>query len=67
MIAGRRFKSPPAAEFIISATYSAAPRLSVIAFSVHANDKIKIAGTIALKPSGTHAIDSLNFKTLRTA
>jgi hypothetical protein len=67
MIAGSRFTSPSDADSIIPATYSAAPRLSVIAFSVHANVRISIAGTMALNPSGTHAMDSLNLSTFLTA
>ena len=42
-------------------------RLSVIALSVHANVRIRIAGTIALNPSGMHEHDSLNESTLLTA
>ena len=67
IIAGRKFTSPVAAVSITPATYSAAPRLSVIAFSVHANVRIRIAGTIALNPSGIHAIESVNFSTLLSA
>ncbi len=43
----------------------AAPRLSVIAFKVHAKVRIRIAGTMALKPSGRQPIQSLKLKTLR--
>ena len=67
MIAGSRFTSPPAAESMMPATYSAAPRLSVMAFSVQAKVRIRMAGTMALKPSGTHAMDSLNLSTFLTA
>ncbi len=67
MIAGRNFNKLAALEDIIPATKAAAPRLSVIAFNVQARVRIRIAGTIALKPSGIHAIDSLNLRTLRTA
>ena len=49
------------------ATYSAAPRLSVIAFNVHANVRIRIAGTMALNPSGTQDMDSLNLSTFLAA
>ena len=67
IIAGRRFISPPAAEFITEATNGAAPRLSVIAFRVHANVRIRIAGTIALNPSGIQAIESEKRRTFLTA
>lgn len=45
---------------------AAAPRLSVIAFSVHAKVSIRMAGTIALKPFGRHAMQSVKPSTLRT-
>ena len=67
IIAGRRFNNPLAAEFMIDATYSAAPRLSVIDFSVQANVRIRIAGTIALNPSGIQAIESEKRRTFLTA
>ena len=67
IIAGRKFNNPPAPDCITLATYSAAPRLSVIAFNVHANVRIRIAGTIALNPSGTHSIDSRNLSTFLNA
>ena len=67
IIAGNRLTSPPAAFCIPFATNSAAPRLSVIAFKVHANVRIRIAGTIALNPSGTQDMESLKDNTLRTA
>ena len=66
-MAGRRTMNPPAALETTAATYSFAPRLSVIAFKVHAKVRIRIAGTIALNPSGIHAMDSENFSTFRTA
>ena len=66
MIAGRRFTIPSALPATMPATYSAAPRLSVIDFSVHAKTRIRIAGTIALNPSGRHAIHSSNFSTRLT-
>ena len=59
--------NPPAAEFITEATNGAAPRLSVIAFRVHANVRIRIAGTIALNPSGMQAIESEKRRTFLTA
>ena len=48
------------------ATYSFAPRASVIDFSVHANVNIRIAGTMLLNPSGIALIHSLKFNTLVT-
>ena len=47
MIAGRKFISPPAELLTTPYTKSDAPRLSVMAFSVHAKVRIRIAGTIA--------------------
>ena len=44
-------------------TNSDAPRESVIDFSVHAKVKIKIAGTMLLKPSGSAFIHSLKSST----
>ena len=46
-------------------TNTDAPRLSVMAFNVQAKVRIRIAGTIALNPSGIHAIQSLKFITRR--
>ena len=66
MIAGRKFISPPAELLTTPYTKSDAPRLSVMAFSVHAKVRIRIAGTIALNPSGIHAMQSLKFITRRT-
>ena len=40
-----------------------APRLSVIVLSVHAQQRIMIAGTIALKPSGSDSMQLLNVRT----
>ena len=59
IIAGRKFNREPALTFTRLATYTSAPRLSVIAFRVHAKVRIIIAGTIALNPSGIHPIQSL--------
>ena len=42
MIAGRRFTIPSALPATMPATYSAAPRLSVIDFSVHAKTRIDV-------------------------
>ena len=66
MIAGSRFISPCALVSIIPATNSFAPRLSVIAFRVHAKVRIRIAGTIALNPSGMQDIQSLKLNTFLT-
>ena len=65
IIAGSRFTIPDALPLIRAATNSAAPRLSVMDFRVHAKVRIMIAGTIALKPSGIQSIHSLNPSTLR--
>ena len=52
MMAGRKVLNPPA-EFLTSAsTYCFAPRLSVIAFKLQANVRIRMAGTIERNPSG---------------
>ena len=65
MIAGRKFSRLPALFSTILATYSAAPSESVIALRVHARDKIVMAGTIALNPSGIHSMQALYPSTLR--
>ena len=65
IIAGSIILSPAAEPSTRPATNSFAPRLSVIALSVHANVKIKIAGTIALNPSGTQSMLALKESTLR--
>lgn len=62
----KQVHQPPAAFSIAAATKAAAPRLSVIAFSVHAKVSIRMAGTIALKPFGRHAMQSVKPSTLRT-
>ena len=64
--AGRNIAKPSALFFIITSTNSAAPKLLVMFFNVHANVKIRIAGTIALNPSGRQSIHSLNGNILRT-
>ena len=46
------------------ATYSAAPSESVMLFKVQASTRIRIAGTILLKPSGTAFIHSSKDNTL---
>ena len=63
--AGSRFNRPFAQPPIIEATYSAAPKLSVIAFKVHAQVRIRIAGTMDLKPSGIQDIHSSKRMTRR--
>ena len=63
--AGRKLSNASGVLFTSSATNYFAPRLSVIAFNVQANVRIKIAGTIALNPSGIQDMDSLNFNTRR--
>ena len=60
MMAGRSPMSPPAEFATTPATKVAAPRLSGMLFSVHANVRINMAGTICLKPSGRQSIHSLN-------
>ena len=67
IMAGRKLSRLPEAPFTRPATYSLAPKLSVILLSVHAKVRIRIAGTIALKPSGMQANDSLNGRTFLTA
>src|SRR5690606_24066283 len=51
-IAGRRILSPAALPAKTPLTYSLAPRRFVTPLKVQAKVKIRIAGTIALKPSG---------------
>ncbi len=65
IIAGRKFNRLPALTSTRPATYTSAPRLSVIAFNVQAKVRIRIAGTIALKPSGMQAMQSENLRTRR--
>ena len=60
MITGRNIRNPVAECSTSPATYSFAPRLSVMDFRVHANVRIRIGETICLKPSGTHSIIALN-------
>ena len=59
IIAGRKLRNPTDYPPTSPATYSLTPRLSVVALSVHANVNMRIAGTIALKPSGIHEKQSL--------
>ena len=63
MIAGKKLIKEAALPLTSASTYGAAPRLSVIAFKDHAIVRIRIAGTIALKPSGRHPIHSLKERT----
>ena len=63
-MAGRKFMRAPALCSMAAATNLAAPKLSVIAFKVHAKVRIKMAGTMALNPSGRHSIHSLKESTL---
>ena len=65
IIAGRNILSPAAEPSTKPATNCFASRESVIPLSVHARQRIRIAGTIALNPSGRQAIASLKLKTLR--
>ncbi len=65
IIAGRKFKNPLALAFTTPATYTSAPKLSVIPFKDQAKVRIRIAGTIALNPSGMLAIQSENLSTRR--
>ena len=57
-MAGRNICMPSAPLFTRSRTKYFAPRESVMAFSDHANVRIIMAGTIALKPSGMQPIIS---------
>ena len=65
-IAGKKYASLPAVASTRPSTNTSAPRLFVIALSVHANVRIRIAGTIALKPSGIASIQSLKERTRLT-
>ena len=58
-ITGSSICTPVAEVCTKSRTKYFAPRESVIPFRLQANVRIKIAGTMALKPSGTQAIMSL--------
>ena len=62
--AGNNEIKSPATDFIDIATNSFAPRESVIDFKVHAIVRIKMAGTIALKPSTKQSMQFLNGRTL---
>ena len=58
--AGSKLTRLPASPPTNSSTNSLLPRLSVIAFSVHASVRIMLAGIIALNPSGKQSMISLN-------
>ena len=60
MIAGRNIIRDSAEPLTISAIKRDAPRLSVMPLSVQANVRIRIAGTIALKPAGMLSIRVVN-------
>ncbi len=60
-MAGSRSWNPAAELFTTAATNSRAPKESVMAFRLQAKVRIRIAGTMALKPSGMQSIISLNF------
>ena len=64
-MAGRKFIRLLALDRTRSDTNISAPRLSVMAFSVQAKVRIRIAGTMALKPSGIQLMHSLNLVTRR--
>ena len=58
MMAGRKFQRPAAGPLMMSEMNTFAPSESVISFSVHAQQRIMIAGTIALNPSGKASMQS---------
>ena len=60
MIAGRKFWKSPATLVITSATNGFAPRTAVMFLSDVAKVRMRIAGTMAMKPLGIHSIASLN-------
>ena len=65
MITGRNCRKFFAEPCTTPATNSFAPRLSVMAFRDHASVRIRMAGTICLKPSGRQSMHSLKLSTLR--
>ena len=65
--AGSRLTIAPVLWRTRASTNTSAPRLSVMAFRVQAKVRIRMAGTIALKPSGRHSMQALKFSTRRTA
>lgn len=64
IIAGKKLARPAAAESMSILTNSAAPKRPVMFLSAVAKVRINIAGTIAIKPLGTHSIASLKVITL---
>ena len=66
MIPGRKFCNPAAGPLMICEMNTFAPRLSVIALSVQAEHRIRMAGTIALNPSGSDSMQDLKETTRRT-
>ena len=65
IMAGRKFISPTAEPFTISATKAPAARSSVMDFRVQAKVRIRMAGTMALKPSGRQAMHFSKVSTRR--
>ena len=61
--AGKRLNRLPDADSIAFCTKSFAPIISVVPLRVHANVRINIAGTIALKPSGIASMHLLKSST----
>ena len=53
----------PATDSVAVDTNTASPRLSVIALRVQASVRMRIGATMALKPSGTQSMLSLNVST----
>ncbi len=66
MMAGRKAAKPPALPLTTASTNSFAPRESVMAFRLQAKVRIRIAGTMALKPSGMLSVICLKVRTRRT-
>ena len=65
MIAGRKFWSPAAGPLMMSEMKILAPSESVMPLSVHAQQRIMMAGTMALKPSGKASMQSRKLMTRR--
>ena len=65
MIAGRNIFNAPAEFATIFSTKTLAPNKPVIPDKVHANVRIRIGATIALKPSGIQFVNSLKVITPR--
>lgn len=66
IIAGKKFIKDDALPLTTLATKSFAPRESVMFFNVQARQRISIAGTIALNPSGIQLMQSVNLRVLLT-